>query len=90
MFLSLSVPKKDQKSVQAQLVKRRKTMGKPLGPSHYVLSEQQMEKYDYPLYVLDENGDKRCPAGYVETVSPGEILPCINTEKSESIMTGVL
>lgn len=46
-------------------------MGKALGPSHYVLSEQQMEKYDYPLYVLDENGDKRCPPGYVETVPPG-------------------
>ncbi|GMH44815.1 hypothetical protein BSKO_12767 [Bryopsis sp. KO-2023] len=73
VLLSVVVPKKEIRLHQFQAQKRRKLVAPPPGPKHYLLSESIMRKYDFPLHTgLDEQGEKICPAGYVETKPAGE------------------
>lgn len=44
----------------------------PLPPQHYLLTPQDMQKWDYPVPTLGDDGKLHCPAGYLST-SPGVV-----------------
>jgi len=66
---------------QQQQQKRQAQNGthKPFPPSHYRVTLQQMETNDYPLPVLDKQGNMTCPAAYVATQPAGDTFASVQS-----------
>ncbi|KAL0029787.1 hypothetical protein WJX79_011038 [Trebouxia sp. C0005] len=69
----LSKKRKRESDQQQQQQKRQAQDGthKPFPPSHYRVTLQQLESNDYPMPVLDKQGNMTCPAAYVATQPAG-------------------
>ena len=65
----------DQQQQQQQQQQARQAQNghqKPLPPSHYRVTLQQMEANDYPLPLVDDQGVMTCPKDFVATQPAGE------------------
>ncbi len=72
----LSKKRKRESDQQQQQQKRQapNSTHKPLPPSHYRVTLQQMESNDYPMPAVDKQGNMTCPTAYVATQPAGDIL----------------
>ncbi len=77
----LSKKRKHESDQQQQQQKRQAQNGtrKPFPPSHYRVTLQQMESNDYPMPVLDKQGNMTCPASYVATQPAGDIFASVQS-----------
>lgn len=69
--------KRDNDHQQQQQQARQAQNGnqKPLPPSHYRVTLQQMEANDYPLPLVDDQGVMTCPKDFVATQPAGDKAP---------------
>jgi len=77
----LSKKRKRESDQQQQQQKRQSPNDthKPFPPSHYRVTLQQMESNDYPMPVVDKQGNMTCPTAYVATQPAGDIFAKSNS-----------
>jgi hypothetical protein len=80
-LFTVPLSKKRKRDNDQQQQKRQAQNGthKPFPPSHYRVTLQQMETNDYPLPVLDKQGNMTCPAAYVATQPAGDTFASVQS-----------
>ena len=65
--------KRDSDDLRRHTKTSQSQNGRPLSPSHYAVSLEQMQANKYPLPEVTNDGQMTCPAGFVATQPAGKL-----------------